>query len=108
MTRFAARAALLAAAGLSSIALARPALARTAETAAFGVQAQQLADAAVAQGARACEAPTIGQVAATTDAADFDQLDVAPREVLLQVRMSCAARAGDRPTARPPRPPPAA
>lgn len=99
MTRLAARAALLAAAGLSSIALARPALARTAETAAFGVQAQQLADAAGAQGGRACEAPMIGQVAATTDAAGFDQLDVAPREVLLQIRMNCAARAGDRPTA---------
>jgi tetratricopeptide (TPR) repeat protein len=99
MNRFPMRAALLAAASLSSIVLARPALARTAEPAALDVQARSLADVALGQDRRICEAPMIGQVAAVTDAAGFDRLDLDLREVLLQVRMNCAQRAGDRPTA---------
>ncbi|PVM92378.1 hypothetical protein DDF62_04310 [Caulobacter radicis] len=97
MNRFTARAALLAAAGLSSIALASPVLAQTAGSPSLADQARGLIETVADRGVRACEVSTLDRIAAVTDAAGFAQLDARQRETLLHVRMNCALRAGDRP-----------
>lgn len=98
MYRFTLRAALLAA-GLSSIVATGPALARAAAPAALSEQAHGLVETIAGQGARACEAATLDRVTAVTDAAGFDQLDVATRETLLRLRVNCAQRVDDHPAA---------